>query len=134
MEKILEGNDIPAFDIADDIAGDVNSIDNQIDSVIDIAGDIADDIADDIAVGIESGVLPKQIEVLRLCMIANSRVELFQQLNLARHPDNFRSYIQPLLGLGWLSMTIPDKPTSPIQRYVTTLKGRMILQFLKGKK
>ena len=30
-----------------------------------------------------------------------------------------------------LTMTIPDKPTSPKQQYLTTLKGRLALEFLK---
>jgi hypothetical protein len=34
---------------------------------------------------------------------------------------------------GWLTMTIPHKPTSPKQKYLTTLKGRLILEFLKHK-
>jgi ATP-dependent DNA helicase RecG len=30
------------------------------------------------------------------------------------------SYLQPLLEKGWLARTIPDKPTSRLQRYKTT--------------
>jgi hypothetical protein len=39
--------------------------------------------------------------------------------------------IPTLVALNWLTMTIPDKPTSPKQQYLTTLKGRLVLEFLK---
>ncbi len=29
------------------------------------------------------------------------------------------------------TMTIPNKPTGPKQQYLTTLKGRLLLEFLK---
>jgi hypothetical protein len=31
--------------------------------------------------------------------------------------------------MGWMAMTLPDKPTSPNQQYYTTLKGRLLLHF-----
>lgn len=124
MERILKSTNISIDDIADDIAVEAKMLDSQ---EVGVFGDIADDIA----AGIESVVTAKQVDVLRLCRIQTSRIDLFRQLNLARHPGNFKAYIQPLVGLGWLSMTLPDKPTSPNQQYLTTLKGRMILQFLQ---
>jgi len=41
----------------------------------------------------------------------------------------FRDYIlKPLLGAGWLEMTIPDKPQSSKQKYRLTEKGRRLLK------
>lgn len=38
-----------------------------------------------------------------------------------------RKYIKPLLDEGFLEMTVPDKPNIRNQRYVTTQKGRELL-------
>ena len=37
------------------------------------------------------------------------------------------NFINPLLKMGILKMTIPDKPTSSKQKYITTEVGRMLL-------
>ena len=41
------------------------------------------------------------------------------------HREHFRkAYLEPLITAGWLERTIPDKPTSPNQKYRITDKGR----------
>ena len=41
------------------------------------------------------------------------------------HREHFRkSYLEPLVEAGWLERTIPDKPTSPNQKYRLPPKGR----------
>ena len=40
--------------------------------------------------------------------------------------------LKPLLEVGWLEMTIPDKPTSSKQKYRLTTKGRDLLAGLDG--
>ena len=52
-------------------------------------------------------------------------------LTLSNWAKNLATYVQPLVAINWLTMTIPDKPTSPKQQYLTTLKGRLVLEFLK---
>jgi ATP-dependent DNA helicase RecG len=45
------------------------------------------------------------------------------------HREHFRkTYLEPLLAAGWLERTIPDKPTSPNQKYRLTAKGRAWLE------
>lgn len=45
-----------------------------------------------------------------------------------RHRTRFGTkWLQPLIAAGWLAMTIPDKPRSSQQRYVTTDRGRVVL-------
>jgi predicted transcriptional regulator len=39
--------------------------------------------------------------------------------------EHFRqAYIEPLVNAGWIERTIPDKPTSRLQKYRLTDKGR----------
>ena len=58
------------------------------------------------------------------------RTKILSELNLSNSNKNFETYIQPLVALGWLNMSIPDKPTSPKQSYLTTLKGRLLILFI----
>jgi ATP-dependent DNA helicase RecG len=42
-----------------------------------------------------------------------------------KHREHFRkAYIEPLVAAGWLERTIPNKPTSRLQKYRLTAKGR----------
>ena len=66
--------------------------------------------------------------LLEFCRVPRSRVEIQQHLSL-KHTQNLReAYLRPLLDAGWLEMTIPDKPTSSLQRYRTTAAGRKHLE------
>jgi hypothetical protein len=47
--------------------------------------------------------------------------------------EHFRkTYLEPLVTAGWLERTIPDKPTSRLQKYRLTSKGRAWLNAWKG--
>ena len=51
--------------------------------------------------------------------------EALQAAAKMRHREHFRkAYVEPLVKAGWLEYTIPDKPTSRLQRYRLTKKGR----------
>ena len=119
-----------ANDIADDIVEAIKSTDYQSHETI---STIDSDIVNDIAGGIAGGIADGEVGILDLCRTPQYRDELFKQLQLAKHPTNYKLYVKPLVYLNWLTMTIPDKPTSPKQQYLTTLKGRLILEFLKHK-
>jgi len=57
-----------------------------------------------------------------------TRDDLQSAIGIA-HREHFRkAYLEPLLDAGWLERTIPDKPTSPNQRYRLTAKGRAWLE------
>lgn len=63
-------------------------------------------------------------KVLELAAEPRSRDELQRAAGM-NDREHFRSaYLEPLLAAGWLERTIPDKPTSPHQRYRLTAKGR----------
>ena len=120
--------------IAGDIAGDIAEclliIDNQAFEAIE---QIDRDVVGDIAGGIAGGIADKLQEVLMITKEPISRSTIMRDLTLSNRAKNFETYIQPLVAIGWLTMTIPSKPTSPKQQYLTTLKGRLILEFLKHK-
>jgi ATP-dependent DNA helicase RecG len=69
--------------------------------------------------------------VLEIAEISKSRKDLLLGLSLVNNANNFENYIQSLIAINWITMTIPDKPTSPNQKYLTTLKGRLVLEILK---
>lgn len=116
-----------AGDIAGYIAEYTKTVDNLSVSIIDA---IDRDIVGDIAAGIATGLSEKMIQVLTLTKLPADRKDLMAAIGLVRNVKNFNAYIVPLLKAQWLTMTIPHKPTSPKQQYLTTLKGRVILKLL----
>lgn len=79
-------------------------------------------------VGIMSNLLPEQITLLLYANEPRTRTELMEKLQ-AKHRVKFAAkYIHPLIALDLLMLTIPDKPKSKMQRYVTTAKGLAFLQ------
>jgi len=59
--------------------------------------------------------------------------ELFDTVQLSKHPDNRKKYLDPLLKIGWVEMEYPDKKTSPNQRYRITTSGKNLLKILNDK-
>lgn len=113
--------------IAEGIADAHQEFDNQVDEIINT-------IDSGIAGGIAGGIADNTFKVLDFARDASSRKDILIHLSLVNNANNFENHIQPLVSMGWLTMTIPDKPTSPNQKYLTTLKGRLIVKFLKLKK
>ena len=82
------------------------------------ATDLVTDLATDLAVSVEE-------QVLAFCQQPKSRAEIQQHLGL-KHPRHFRTTIlNPLLDSGQLLRTIPDKPTSPNQKFYTAPSNRV---------
>jgi hypothetical protein len=53
-----------------------------------------------------------------------SREELQEAADM-KHREHFRkAYIEPLVMADWLRRTIPDKPTSRLQKYLITGEGK----------
>lgn len=58
-------------------------------------------------------------ELLKYCQIPRSTKEMMAFLEL-KHRESFRNnWLIPLLEAGLLTMTLPDKPSSPKQKYQT---------------
>jgi ATP-dependent DNA helicase RecG len=61
--------------------------------------------------------------ILRFCVLPRSSNVIMDYLKLT-HREHFRAEIlKPLLESGKLRLTIPDKPNSPKQKYITTKKA-----------
>ena len=71
------------------------------------------------------------LKVLSYCQQPQRRLAIFENLVLYNNSRNFDNYIKPLLEIGWLNQTIPDKPTSKNQQYVTTSLGKSVVSALK---
>lgn len=69
-------------------------------------------------------------EVLRLSLEPQSRVALQQAAGVSDPRHFARTYLQPLIKAGFLTMTNPDRPKAPNQRYRTTPRGKAILDEL----
>lgn len=60
--------------------------------------------------------------LLEWCRVPRSRKEIAEHLALASVDYAFKTYAQPLIEKGLLNLTIPDKPRSSRQRYVSNIK------------
>jgi ATP-dependent DNA helicase RecG len=110
------------------IAENLISIDNQVDEVL---GAVDSTIAGTIASAIAGTIAESELKVLAMAKNPQVREALLTQIGLTNQRKNYESHMLPLVEKNWLSMTIPNKPTSPKQKYLTTLKGRLVLEILK---
>ena len=81
-------------------------------------------------VGTKPGPSRDQVtaQVLNFCQEPRKSSELMELIGL-KHWKTFQAnYLKPLLQQGLLAMTIPEKPTSSKQRYVTTETGNEVLK------
>ena len=62
-----------------------------------------------------------------------SRLDLQVELDLKHRMSFIEGYLQPALDNGYITLTIPDKPTSRLQKYKLTSKGIMLKKKLRSK-
>jgi predicted transcriptional regulator len=70
------------------------------------------------------------LKVLAFCEQPQSRLAILEILKLYNNSRNFDNYIKPLIEVGWLNLTLPNKPTSKNQQYYTTELGKKLLTIL----
>ena len=54
---------------------------------------------------------------ISFCSIPRSAREILEHIGYSYHPTHISKYIKPLLELGFIEMTEPDKPNSKNQKY-----------------
>ena len=68
-----------------------------------------------------------QVEVLSFCSIPKSRKEIHNKLGIKNRKYIQSEILKPLQEFELLVLTIPNKPNSPNQKYITTKKGKRFL-------
>ncbi len=62
---------------------------------------------------------PDEKGLLEFCRTPRTRAEIIAYLNIASGQYALRRYLDPLVASGAIQLTLPDKPRSPSQQYVT---------------
>ena len=58
-------------------------------------------------------------KILKFCKIARTKKEISEHIGYKNLTYMTRAYIKPLLENGKLAYTIPEKPQSKLQKYIT---------------
>ena len=58
-----------------------------------------------------------QKNIIQFCNIPRSSREILEHIGYSYHPTHISKFIKPLLQMGYLEMTEPDKPNSKNQKY-----------------
>ena len=85
------------------------------------------DLAPDLAPDLEIDLI-----ILGYCLQPQDRASILKQINLKNIQKNADRYIRPLINKGTIEMTIPEKPNSRLQKYITTELGKKLLVYKKG--
>jgi ATP-dependent DNA helicase RecG len=82
-------------------------------------------------VGTKSGLSRDQVQLLRKAVTEQGITELMVVVGRTNKTKFRDQLLNPLLNIGYIEMTIPDKPRSSKQKYRLTEKGRNLLTSLK---
>jgi ATP-dependent DNA helicase RecG len=73
-----------------------------------------------------------QVEILRKCQQNKALLDLIAITGRSDRTKFRHQVLNPLIDMGLVEMTIPDKPRSSKQKYRLTTKGRQILKRPRG--
>jgi ATP-dependent DNA helicase RecG len=76
----------------------------------------------------------KVIVIFNILSEPKKRAEILESLGLTNQTKNREKYLDPLLNLGWVEMTIPDKPTHKDQKYKRSNQAEILYKLLSGTK
>ena len=90
-------------------------------------GEVEEEYTPEVTPHVTPHVTPQVLMLLKMCMEPQSRNDIQSTLNISDRKHLRTGYITPLIEASWLAMTIPDKPRSRRQKYVTTEEGKIML-------
>lgn len=70
--------------------------------------------------------------ILSYCYRPQKRRDILSRIGLLSNQSNYKRHIYPLIRLGYLALTVPEKPNSKNQQYKTTPTGQAYLLSLEG--
>jgi hypothetical protein len=126
LDNLLKKSSSKLSDIVGDDVGDIGST-----KAGTKAGTIASTQVSTIANTVDEAISVRAVAVLKKCKTPIDRSALMEHLKISNQRKNYEDHAKPLVDLGWVAMTIPDRPTSPKQKYYTTLRGYALLAILK---
>lgn len=130
---------IPAHPLTNSILGSTDGLRRDEDNAIKInnlkdlnphLSLLVSEIGDQDKQTIKESINETIITVLKYCQEPKSKDELFEKIGLYKNTKNYNHHIKPLIEVEWLTLTLPDKPTSKNQKYYTTEIGKKILEVL----
>ncbi|OPY86291.1 MAG: hypothetical protein A4E72_01711 [Syntrophus sp. PtaU1.Bin208] len=83
-------------------------------------------------VGTKLAPSQSQVAILKFAGEARPISDFMTLIGRADRTKFRNQVIKPLIEAGWLEMTIPDKPTSSIQKYRLTAQGKELLHGIEG--
>lgn len=81
------------------------------------------ELAEDQYIGYFAGQVTGQDKILAYCVRPRTAKEIMALVGLKHRESFYNNYLKPLMQKGLIAMTIPDKPQSRMQQYVSK-KGR----------
>ena len=68
------------------------------------------------------------INILEFCLQPQSREAIINKIQKYNNTKNYNRYVKPLLTMGWILQTLPDRPNSKNQQYIISESGKIILK------
>jgi ATP-dependent DNA helicase RecG len=68
------------------------------------------------------------MKILSFCIEAKSRKEVLEYIGVSSQTKNYERYLEPLISKSLIELTLPDKPKSKNQQYITSVKGKQMIQ------
>ncbi|WP_456377866.1 RNA-binding domain-containing protein [Lutibacter sp.] len=113
------------FSTLDDIIAFTNGATNQV------SDQVSDLVSDQVKSIVVKEFGDKILQVLEFVEVNDrSRVEILAHIGLTNHTKNKQKYIDPLLNIGWLALTIPENPKDRNQKYKLTNSGKLLFQLI----